>query len=312
MLRTMRLLVFILALAGGWCVHAAPAGQSGEVASDYISSDACAECHTGHALQINHHRHGQEADPDTPFAAQGCETCHGAGEMHVVKILEDDTTMGDMVIFGGARPSTVERQNEMCAGCHQGGTFMHWTASTHESEDLACASCHTVHKPDQVLARDTQADICYTCHQEIRALTFRASTHPIRDGKVICTDCHNPHGGTGDSDLKQLTVNENCYSCHAEKRGPFLWEHFPASEDCTLCHNVHGSVHAALLNRQGPQLCQQCHGRIAGRGSTHTRILLDNIDPDPARGRFIVGENCLNCHTQVHGSNHPSGPNLLR
>lgn len=308
MLGIIRCLVFILAMSALGGVHAQTTGAGGE----YISSDACAECHSGHAQQTTHHRHGQEADPHTPFAAQGCETCHGAGETHVVNILEDDNTMGDMIIFGGKRPSPVERQNDMCTGCHKGGKFMHWAASTHESEDLACARCHTVHKPDDVLDRDTQAEVCYGCHLGIRAKSFRASAHPIREGKVVCTDCHNPHGGTGEADLKQQTVNDNCFVCHAEKRGPFLWEHFPATEDCTVCHDVHGSMHAAMLKRQGPQLCQQCHGRISGRASTHSRRLLDFIDPDPARGRFIVGENCMNCHTQVHGSNHPSGPNLLR
>ena len=105
---TIRWLVFLLALSAMGSVYAQSTGAGGE----YISSDACAECHTGHALQINHHRHGQQADPDTPFAAQGCETCHGAGETHVVNILEDDNTMGDMILFGGERPSidrTAER-----------------------------------------------------------------------------------------------------------------------------------------------------------------------------------------------------------
>jgi DmsE family decaheme c-type cytochrome len=263
-------------------------------------------------VQISHHKHGQAADPATPFAAQGCETCHGAGETHVVNILEESADMGGMIIYAGARASPVAQQNGMCTGCHLGGSFMHWEASAHEGADLACTGCHTVHKPDKVRERATQVEVCYSCHQGIRAETLRASSHPVREGKVICSDCHNPHGGRGSRELKQLTVNENCYTCHAEKRGPFLWEHYPASEDCTLCHNVHGSNHAALLNRQGPQLCQQCHGRISGRGSSHSREFLDFADPDLARGRFILGENCLNCHSQVHGSNHPSGVNLLR
>jgi hypothetical protein len=42
------------------------------------------------------------------------------------------------------------------------------------------------------------------------------------------------------------------------------------------------------------------------------RRLQDFAGPGSASARFVVGENCLNCHRQVHGSNHPSGPNLLR
>jgi len=26
----------------------------------------------------------------------------------------------------------------------------------------------------------------------------------------------------------------------------------------------------------------------------------------------VLGQNCLNCHSQVHGSNHPSGSKLMR
>jgi len=196
---------------------------------------------------------------------------------------------------------------------------MHWQASVHESEDLACTSCHVVHKPSQVLERTTQAEVCYQCHKDIRAQTHRTSSHPIREGKVVCSDCHNPHGSAGPSSLKQLSVNDNCYACHAELRGPFLWEHYPATEDCTLCHKVHGSNHPSLLARRGPQLCQQCHADVrATDGRTHIRIFLDFDlnDPDPtrgtARGRFVVGENCMNCHSKVHGSNHPSGVNLQR
>src|SRR5438132_9467247 len=50
--------------------------------------------------------------------------------------------------------------------------------------------------------------------------------------KVGCTSCHNPHGGEGGKMLVDLTVNNVCYTCHAEKRGPFLWDHPPVRENC--------------------------------------------------------------------------------
>ena len=334
------ILLFLSLSLGTCCLHAETAAEetpesTTASATGYLDSETCGDCHSAHIVQINHHKHGQKVDLRTPFAAQGCETCHGPGETHVINIFAESDDMGGLVTYSGDNPSPPDQQNDMCRRCHQGGMFQHWQASIHESEDLACTSCHTIHKPDKVRERTTQTEVCFECHKDIRAQTFRASTHPVRDGKVVCSDCHNPHGSAGPSALKQLTVNENCYTCHAEKRGPFLWEHFPVSEDCTLCHNVHGSNHAALLNRQGPQLCQQCHGKITGLGggggghggghgggggdgsgggggSTHVRRLHGFASVDPARGRFVVGENCLNCHRQVHGSNHPSGPNLLR
>jgi len=33
---------------------------------------------------------------------------------------------------------------------------------------------------------------------------------------------------------------------------------------------------------------------------------------DDFYNRFMLGRACLNCHSQVHGSNHPSGATLHR
>jgi DmsE family decaheme c-type cytochrome len=277
-----------------------------EAAGAYMGSQNCAECHADHYEQITNRKHGHVRDTHTPFADRGCETCHGPGEKHML-----DASYS-MITYDGKHAAAPEFQNAMCTRCHQGGQFLEWQASIHENEDLACTSCHVVHKPSQAMDRTKQADVCYQCHQDKRAESYRAYRHPTLEGKVICSDCHNAHGSAGPHALQQLSINDNCYSCHAEKRGPFLWEHAPATEDCSLCHRAHGSNHPALLTRQGPQLCQQCHSLTGTEGRTHTRRFLDFDDSDPGRGRFVVGQNCTNCHSKVHGTNHPSGANLLR
>ena len=71
-----------------------------------------------------------------------------------------------------------------------------------------------------------------------RAQLQRSSHMPFREGKVTCTSCHNPHGTPIRKQLFRATVNENCYSCHAERRGPFLWEHPPVMENCANCHEA--------------------------------------------------------------------------
>ena len=76
---------------------------------------------------------------------------------------------------------------------------------------------------------------------------------------MACSDCHNPHGSAGPKLLAKNTVNETCYTCHAEKRGPFLWEHQPVNEDCTNCHTPHGSNITPLLKSRPPFLCDECH-----------------------------------------------------
>lgn len=273
----------------------------------YLGAEVCADCHQDKIETMLASPHGQSVDKRTPFGREGCETCHGPGALHF-------ETEGNCIIsMTGRYGESIMQRNAVCLDCHQSGDRLHWSSSTHEAEDLVCVSCHSIHKPNDVIDRTSQTEVCFKCHKDIRSDTLRASSHPIRDNKVICSDCHNAHGSAGPSALKQFSINENCYSCHAEKRGPFLWEHQPVSEDCTLCHRVHGSNHPALLNKPGPQLCQQCHStESAGGGRTHISSFLDFGDKDAGRNRSIVAMNCANCHSKVHGSNHPSGAALQR
>jgi len=279
----------------------------GRAEGDYLGPEVCETCHDDKVKTMQVSPHGQVADSRSPFGQRSCETCHGPGMLHF------DNEGNCIISMTGRYGESVEQRNEVCTDCHKSGERMHWLSSAHEAEDLACVSCHSIHKVNDVIERTSQKEVCYTCHKDIRSKTFRASSHPIREDKVICSDCHNAHGSAGPSALKQFSINENCYSCHAEKRGPFLWEHYPATEDCTLCHSVHGSNHAALLNKPGPMLCQQCHATEAsGGGRTHISNFLDFDGSNAGRARFTVGNNCANCHSKIHGSNHPSGSALQR
>ena len=94
---------------------------------------------------------------------------------------------------------------------------------------------------------------------------------PLPEGKMSCVDCHNPHGSATRSLLNADSVNDVCYTCHAEKRGPFLWEHAPVRESCVNCHQPHGSNHDKLLVGARPYLCQQCHNLSVGHSGTFYR-----------------------------------------
>jgi DmsE family decaheme c-type cytochrome len=185
---------------------------------------------------------------------------------------------------------------------------------------VRCATCHTIHaKVDaaretdirpNVIFKQNQTEVCFACHQEQRALAYRVYAHPIREGKMTCTSCHNPHGSMAKNMLAEPTLNETCYRCHAEKRGPFLWEHPPARENCDFCHAPHGSNHPSLLVQRQPLLCQQCH--VA---AFHPSTAYPGPDPNATPPRLdihLVAKGCLNCHSEVHGSNHPSGPRFTR
>ena len=105
---------------------------------------------------------------------------------------------------------------------------------------------------EHVGTKKPQPELCLQCHQMRRAQLQRSSHMPYREGKVTCTSCHNPHGSPNPSQLIQSTINENCYSCHTERRGPFLWEHPPVMENCANCHEPHGSSNPQLLKVRMP------------------------------------------------------------
>lgn len=324
----------IIASALGLLWVAAPAGaadadtQAEPLAKHVRSSleeDAkCTRCHdeteTAPVLSIYQTRHGVKADARTPT----CQSCHGESAKHLG---------GDPNQKGRARPDIVYKKKayspnenrqlaETCLGCHDSGNRQHWSGSAHEREDLACTNCHQIHTPaDRVLAKVTQPEVCFQCHKEQRAQTHRISTHPLDAGKMACTDCHNAHGSTGPKLMIRNTVNEVCFTCHDEKRGPFLWEHQPVSDDCMNCHTPHGSTSQPLLKARMPWLCQECHSgdhaRTMYSGASLAGgnvISVDGTKPFQNQGPAaqIVGRQCLNCHSLVHGSNSPAGAKFQR
>jgi DmsE family decaheme c-type cytochrome len=205
-----------------------------------------------------------------------------------------------MTFKKGAEP--VDAQNATCVnGCHEKGEHTFWKGSTHESRGVACVSCHKVMESvsdRSNLAKPTAIEVCSQCHQTRRAQLQRSSHMPLREGKISCSDCHNPHGSVTQAMLREDSVNDNCFKCHAEKRGPFLWEHAPVTESCSNCHEPHGSTNERLLKVRVPRLCQQCH--------IETRHPTSPYDPKTGT-RFVVNRGCINCHQKIHGSNHPSG-----
>ncbi|MFO1327987.1 MAG: DmsE family decaheme c-type cytochrome [Rubrivivax sp.] len=281
-------------------------------------ADTCLDCHDKEADTLTFvtndvfkGRHGHRRDKRSPFGQGGlqCEACHGPGHEHATRGSQEKLTINSQ------KPDsfmTVEQRNGPCLTCHQNRARSGWHAGAHERSGLACADCHQMHaERDKVLAKASQPDVCYRCHQRQRSDFLKTSSHPVRYGLMTCADCHNAHGGSGTTaSLVKPTLNQTCTSCHAEKRGPLLWEHAPVAEDCMSCHTSHGSVRANLLTKSTPLLCQQCHS-VAGHPSVaRTGAAL----PGGGGGGsvYVLGGSCTNCHSQVHGSNHPAGAKLMR
>lgn len=257
--------------------------------------------------------HGHPAVAGSPFqrgngarppAGLQCEACHGPIGEHGRRILPDGVGREPIVNFGVRGNVAPAVQNGLCLECHRSYERARWAGSAHEQAGLACADCHRIHAArDAVRAKSAQNTTCTACHRHVAADALKYSAHPIREDRMICRDCHDPHGGAGAALTIRPTANETCFVCHAEKRGPFLWEHAPVTEDCTICHRPHGSNQPALLVRRAPQLCQDCHSSVGHRSLPQ---LAENLPSGPGH-EFLVARACLNCHTEVHGSNHPSG-----
>jgi DmsE family decaheme c-type cytochrome len=285
-------------------VHGALAAE-GAAGSD----DACLACHDDPKVTpILAGPHGPSAHaPDA-----GCTACHGPSEAHLRRPPRGEKRAAPDVDFGRRTATPVERQNAACIDCHRGEITLHWWGSHHETAGVGCADCHQAHAPrDPMLDPMTQFETCVGCHAKARADALKPSHHPMHDGRVACADCHAPHGGPGPAGLVEPTLNDTCLACHADLRGPFLWEHPPAREDCLACHHPHGAPHRGLLVQRTPWLCQTCHlaqfhpsTALSGTGLPGATL--------PSGSQNLMGRDCLNCHAQVHGSNHPSGAGLTR
>jgi DmsE family decaheme c-type cytochrome len=296
-------------------------GSAPKSAQESLKKDAiCTRCHDESEpvpiFSLYQTKHGVRGDSRTP----NCQNCHGESEKHL---------KGDPNVKGRAAPDFVFKKGTYevsddrdragrCLTCHKGTKRTYWEGGQHQTNQVACNDCHKVHAPaDKVLAKKTQTEVCFACHKEQRADSHKISTHPIDVGKVVCSDCHNPHGSPGPKLLKKATVTETCFTCHAEKRGPFLFEHQPVTEDCANCHTPHGSNISPLLKSRAPFLCQECHdgthasGTPAGPNAAGYQGGLKNLKADGttvnAPSANLVGRGCMNCHRQVHGSNSPAG-----
>ena len=256
-------------------------------------TSTCAECHeevmvtygnTAHARVFGHGPHGG-------LEKSNCESCHGPRSKHVQ---DPDSSLA----FSVAQFSAV------CLQCHQDGRRMHWQSSVHKTADIGCVSCHTLmgkRSHTALLSKPEQSQLCSNCHAQVIAKLTKASHHPVRERRMDCSSCHNPHGSPNPGMLVRGTTNETCTSCHQEKRGPFLWEHPPTRESCLNCHEAHGSNNRNLLITQSASQCVVCH-QYGG----HVNQYRYNRVSTP------YGNGCVNCHLAVHGSNHPSGAKFTR
>jgi DmsE family decaheme c-type cytochrome len=275
----------------------------------YAGDATCRICHPEFWDAFHKNAHFKIIVSPRPVeASYGCESCHGPAKAHTEKA---DITKVNRI---GGRPA-AEVLNA-CLSCHS-KDFPRFNIrrSSHSTNDVACTSCHTIHRsvaPKHLLARAQQRDLCYSCHLDIKAQFEMPFRHRVNEGAIQCTDCHNPHGAfnpTWRGALRPRLVadsfgnDQSCLKCHTDKRGPFVYEHAPVRLDgCETCHAPHGSTNARLLKRPAMfTLCLECHNGVAGFGKTGFG------DPAPVTSFHRLEQpqfqNCTTCHARIHGSN---------
>ncbi|MFI5330557.1 MAG: DmsE family decaheme c-type cytochrome [Desulfobaccales bacterium] len=273
---------------------------------EYAGAEICQTCHSPVYDLLAKTPMGKLflKHPRTADEKLGCETCHGPGTEHVGS---GGKSFAGMVRFTKGTPTPVSVQNDACLKCHQKRERLFWSGSAHYNQGLACTSCHVVHTGPGItkraqLARLTVEDTCATCHKEQVRAENKFSHHPTREGKMDCASCHNPHGTASPKLVKAISTRELCFNCHAQYRGPFIFQHPPVMEDCFNCHQPHGSAYPSLLKTPPIRLCRECHVTFH-----NTNFLIAGPGPK-TRPNMMAGSACVNCHRNIHGSNS-MGPN---
>ena len=276
----------------------APAAQG----STYVGDEACLGCHDEQRNGYERTLHHAKVDPRSPGAKQGCETCHGPGSKHA-----DDPDHID--ITNNFKTMSSTEINATCTTCHNRGEHALWDGSQHERRDLNCTTCHSVHdaKSDKGrLKAATETEVCAQCHRDKASKLDRSGHMPLREGQLDCSSCPNMHGSTNVRLLRKGdSIAELCTSCHAEKRGPYLWEHAPSRDGCVTCHDPHGSSNERMLVVKTPMLCQRCHVATRHPSTIYDQALINT-------SVRVYARSCVTCHTNVHGSNHPAGKFFAR
>ncbi|WP_298439953.1 DmsE family decaheme c-type cytochrome [Geobacter sp.] len=285
----------------------------GRLDAEYVGTDNCvSKCHQHEKIadDFKHSVHGEQIKPETGLPLVNCESCHGPGSLAIENISDDVAQNDEKKVkcdtskFLDIKNLPTPAQSLICLKCHSAAStpsLALWNASIHALNDVGCFDCHKLHKgPQQKVSREQMAEMCYGCHPEIRAENSLFSHHPLREKKMACVDCHEPHGSTQSHLLKGNTVKELCTRCHMDKQGPFAFEHGDVTENCANCHTPHGSINNNLLNAAMPFLCLQCHaGHVVG---SDLAVNGTSVNATP-----LFNNRCTDCHSQIHGSDVPTG-----
>ncbi|REJ77143.1 MAG: hypothetical protein DWQ36_17765 [Acidobacteria bacterium] len=280
-----------IAAGAGPALAAGSAGAVVAAAADTSGAGLCADCHDDMVASLAGRPHSVLLDGSSHWGdggEEGCVACHAGGVEHA-------ESGGEAPVYAFSTDSTAQQRSRTCQSCH-GAAHPRFDRSEHAKAGLDCTSCHSTHgeiETAPLLAADLvgrPSATCAGCHAGSFS-DFRAvNAHPIEQGTMECTACHDPHAPATRVALGGFK-QQACADCHVDKAGPFVFEHGSSIvEGCTSCHEPHGGPNRHQLTFQSTaELCTSCHLALPG-----------------FHARFNETTQCTNCHVTIHGSNlHP-------
>jgi len=108
------------------------------------------------------------------------------------------------------------------------------------------------------------------------------SVHPPYD-RNQCEACH----GVDRRPLQGDALREACSDCHERFFDEDEVTHFPVTEGCTSCHQLHHSQYPSLLRQSVLATCTDCHDR-------------DDLSEEAHSGPNV--DNCVRCHDPHFGT----------
>ena len=249
----------------------------------YSGTDSCIPCHDDIYRQYKKTIHYRLASSEFKWAERGCETCHGPGSLHV----KSKGAIQDILSFSRLTP-----RRALKSACSAIPALPPWTGGQMCMCRTALAAMNATSRTRLPLLKWCTSAIRQYALPVIRRKRPREPCppyHPVNEKKMTCGSCHNVHG-TENHNLHKDTITDLCLECHAEYQGPFVYEHAPVVEDCSICHDPHGTIANNLLVQNQPFLGPRRH--------TGHR---ENPKTGPYPGLALV-TSCTQCHSAVHGS----------
>ena len=235
-------------------------------------------------------------------------------------------TMNQVVVAPPMIPGATYVGMDQCALCHE-KEVKNFKLTQHsrlqlreaqekdEVKELGCEACHgpgSKHveagggKGKFIINPGQDPSACFQCHLDKNAEFSLQYHHPVKEGRMSCMACHNPHG----EDINKpkgmwiARTNDQCAQCHREQARPHVFVHEALREGCTICHNVHGSINDKMLTQNDNNLCLKCHGQVASPTVPGAVFIGKMPHAGFAPTEFLKQGTCWSagCHTAVHGS----------